>query len=241
LLKDDLKLSLSNPFLALAVYPVLAYLLLDPTLGSWAQEHRYDEPMPPAEEHRTQRTGRYLWILRYAILWVYIFYASHKSLTSYLAPSLTLAVARPVLEGLTIGVLLVAMRSSCKIWWPDLDFEFDRHPENTGPSFEWILIIVFGAFAEEEWRVFCLVGIQRDSSLQLAVILTSVVFALSQLAGRPSRLSIRSAELFFTIVVGLFLAGLFLVSHSLPALIAANMMYHLCGLYMTRKRPSGTP
>jgi hypothetical protein len=72
-----------------------------------------------------------------------------------------------------------------------------------------------------------LVSLRRVGvGMEAAALGTSVVFALSELAGRPSRISSQREELVFTVLVGVCLAGLFLTFRSLTMIISANIIYN---------------
>jgi Type II CAAX prenyl endopeptidase Rce1-like len=134
------------------------------------------------------------------------------------------------------GLLLVALRNLASFQWPGLRWRNPTHPTLTGPTSIWLCIIVVGGFAEEFWRAFCLVGFRHEDATRItAILITSVVFALSQLAGRPGRISGNTQELFFTAIVGACLAQLLFVFHSLLIVVSANITYSASCFYKLRK------
>jgi membrane protease YdiL (CAAX protease family) len=227
----------SSPFLALIVYPLLAYFLGDPKVFRWGAEHGSRTPMPHDLEVRALRNGRFLWILRYALLIIYIVWALRQRGTMFQARSVSISyLASCVAGGIAAGVLLIALRNLGSFQWHGLGWRNPTHPILNGATLIWLTIIAVGGFAEEFWRAFCLVGFRQEGLSRIAAILiTSVVFALSQLAGRPSRISEKTPELFFTAIVGAFLAQMLVVFHSLLIVVSTNITYSAFCFYKLRK------
>jgi hypothetical protein len=218
-----------NPFLVVAIYPLLAYLLGDPAAFKWGLDHGA-EPMPEAAELRTQCNGRLLWILRYAILSAYVLYGLRVTSIPKGTP------IQSAIVGIIVGIALVQVRLLAIKVWPDLGFANAAHPALLGPIGVWAAIIALGGFSEELWRAFCLVSLRRvGASTEATVLGTSVVFALSELGGRPSRISSQREELVFTVLVGVCLAGLFLTFRSLTMIISANIVYNGLSFYRLRR------
>ena len=186
--------------------------------------------MPRELELRVQRNGRVLWILRYAILISYVLYGLHGNTIHKGTPIQSLFL------GIIAGVALIQVRYLAIKVWPGLDFQNAAHPMTTGPTGVWAVIIVLGGCAEELWRAFCLGALHRTgSSVGFAILCTSVVFAISELAGRPSRISSQPEEIYFTTLVGACMAGLFVTFHSLTMIICANIVYHGLAFYRLRR------
>jgi len=218
-----------NPYFAVALYPILASLLADPATLRWGRDHRFD-PMPPSLERRTQRTGRLLWIPRYAILLAYVMYGLRAVTIQKGAP------LRSAIVGLIVGAALVQVRLLLITLWPNLSFANAAHPALLGPVGVWSAIIVLGGISEELWRAFCLVSLRRGgSNLEAEILATSAAFALAELCGRPSRISSQREEIVFTFMVGVFLAALFLTFHSLSMIICANIAYSGLSFYRLRR------
>lgn len=218
------------------MYPLLAYLLGDPVVAKWGLDHGALAPMPPEAERRAQRIGRYLWILRYLVLCSYIFYVMHRSGVSLVTARLNSHyLIRSLGGGISVGVLFLLVRKSGSSLWPGLSFENPRHPVLTGSLIVWLLIVVLGSFSEELWRAFCLIALHNASVNALfAMVITSVVFALSQLGGRPSRISSTPEEVCFTALVGFGFAASLLASRSLLFVLTASIIYHVSALYLLR-------
>ena len=228
-IRRGLILDFYNPYLAVALYPLLAYLVGDPAAFKWGSDHGA-EPMPEVADLRTQRNGRLFWILRYAALSTYLLYGLRGIAIQKGAPIQSAVV------GIFTGVALFQVRLLAIKVWPDLGFANATHPALTGPIGVWAAIIATGGFSEELWRAFCLVSLRRDgSNMEAAVLGTSLVFALSELAGRPSRISAQREEVVFTVLVGVCLAELFLTFHSLTMIISANIAYNALSLYRLRR------
>jgi Type II CAAX prenyl endopeptidase Rce1-like len=218
-----------NAYFVVALYPLLAYLFGDPAAFRWGLEHG-SEAMPPAVELRTQRNGRVYWILRYLVLSAYLLYGLRA------IPIHTVTPIRSAIVGIILGLALVQVRLLAIRLWPDLSFANAAHPALLGPIGVWAAIIVLGGFSEELWRAFCLVSLHRDgSNMEAAILGTSVVFALSELAGRPSRISSQREEVAFTVLVGVCLAELFLTFHSVTMIICANVAYNGLSFYRLRR------
>lgn len=218
-----------NPYFAVALYPILASLVADPATLRWGRDHQF-KPMPPPLELRTQRNGRLLWILRYAILLAYVMYGLRAVTIQKGAP------VRSAVVGLIVGAAIVQVRLLLIAFWPNLGFANAAHPALLGPIGVWSAIIVLGGISEELWRAFCVVSLRRGgSNLEAEILATSVAFALARLCGRPSRISSQREEVVFTLMVGICLAALFLRFHSLSMIICANIAYSGLSFYRLRR------
>jgi hypothetical protein len=100
-----------NPYLAVALYPLLAYFLGDPAVFKWGLAHGA-EPMPVALDLRAQRIGRLLWILRYAILSAYVLYGLRL---------IAVQKNRAPIQAAIVGII-VGLRS----------FRYDSWPSSSG-------------------------------------------------------------------------------------------------------------
>jgi hypothetical protein len=86
------------------------------------------------------------------------------------------------------------------------------------------------------WRAFCLVSLRRYvSKLESTILAPSVAFTHAELSGRPSRISSQREEIVFTVLVGMWLAGLFLTFRSLAMIICANIVYNGLSFYRLRR------
>lgn len=197
--------------------------------------------MPADKQRSVERSGRLLWILRYLLLDAYIFYALQKTVARY--PSVGFILNHSILSllsGATLGILFTLIRIYGASWRPGLRLANAWQPEASGPISIWLTIILVGGFSEELWRAFCIVAIQNDGkNPQFAVLLTSAVFAISQLSGRPSRITSNRDEIFFTALIGVALGTLFLATGSLVSVVTANIVYQVSLLYVLRNgRPN---
>jgi hypothetical protein len=134
-------------------------------------------------------------------------------------------------------MLFLSIRILAVSLWPELGWNNPSHPLVNGPAAIWVVIICVGGFSEELWRAFCLVQLQSDGPrIGVAILATAVVFAISQLGGKPSLISGRLPELYSTVVLGIGLAILFLRFNSILLVSAANIAYYLSALYMFRSK-----
>ena len=201
--------------------------------------------MPPQDEVRSQRNGRFILVFRYLLLAVYFFYAVNKTSLPYSALGIYLRRAIPlVIVGIAAGVLFLGVRNLAASLWPGLGWNNPKHPMLKGPVEMWVAIVCVGGFSEELWRAFCLVKLQSDGlQAGAAILATATVFAMSQLGGKPSLISARPVELFSAVVLGVGIAILFLRFNSLLLVGATNITYYLGALYLFRNRtsqPAGT-
>jgi hypothetical protein len=118
-----------NPYFAVALYPILASLLADPAPLRWGRDHQF-EPMPPPLELRAQRTGRLLWILRYAILLAFVMYGLRTVTIQIGAPF------RSAIVGLIVGAAFIQVRLLLITFWLNLSFANAAHPART----DWRLV-----------------------------------------------------------------------------------------------------
>jgi len=204
---------------------------------SWGYHHGALTPMPAELGRRAERNGRWLWVLRYAILVSVSLHALYGFTNFHGTEGIRpLAVLRSITAGLLVGIGLLVVRRVGASLWPDLGFENSRHGMLRGPAALWLFIIVLGGHSEEVWRALCVLALRHSgTSTRFAVLVTSVIFAFSQLGGRPSRISSRPAEVYFTCVVGLVLAASLLHFHSLLIPITANIAYYSTTLLLLRE------
>jgi Type II CAAX prenyl endopeptidase Rce1-like len=194
--------------------------------------------MPPEDELRSQRNGRLILILRYIILGAYILYAARRNSLPYSALGIYFRHFFPLtLIGVVAGLLFLSLRRLATTVWPALAWNNSTSPITRGPVSIWVVIILIGGNVEELWRAFCLVRLQNEG-LQTAfvILLTSGVFAASQLGGKPSRISGKLVEVYSTVAIGIGLAILFLRFNSFLLVASANITYYLAALYFTRTR-----
>lgn len=145
------------------------------------------------------------------------------------------AQIQPLLWGIVAGAGLALIRELASKFWPALSFENAAHPMLKGPVGIWAAIIILGGFAEELWRALCLLAIRRyGGSVADAILCTAIVFAISELAGRPSRISSQREEVFYTVLVGLCLAQMLVTFRSISMAITANVVYHGLAFYRLR-------
>jgi hypothetical protein len=185
-----------NPYLVLAIYPLLVYLLGEPTAYNWGLRHG-SEPMPPTIALRVERNGRLAWIVRYVILISYVLYGMRGLVVHSGTP------VRSALLRITFGIVLILLRYFVTPRWLGIPFENPDHSATRGPIAVWTIIILLGGCSEELSRALALCLLRHDGiSTVNAILLTAAVFALSELGGRPSLISSRRDELYFTVFCG---------------------------------------
>lgn len=219
-----------NPYVVLATYPLLVYLLGDPAAYAWGLNHG-SEPMPASIALRTERNGRLIWIVRYLILISYVVYGMQGLVVRSGTP------IRSALLGITVGIALILLRYFVVPRWLEVPFENPDHPATRGPIAIWTIIILLGGCSEELWRAFALYLLRHDGmSAVNAILLTAAVFALSELGGRPSLISSRRDELYFTVFVGICFGEMLIKSRSLSMIACANVVYHGLAFYLIRSK-----
>jgi hypothetical protein len=219
----------------------MTYVIGDPSTFTWGANYP-GTPMPPEDELRSQRNGRFILILRYIILGAYILYAARRNSLPYSALGIYFRHFFPLtLIGVVAGLLFLSLRKLATSVWPTLVWNNPTHPITKGPVSIWVVIILIGGFAEELWRAFCLIGLQNDGlQTGFVVLLTSAVFAASQVGGKPTRISGNPIEVFSTAAIGMGLAILFLRFDSFLLVGSANITYYLATLYFVRTRTTHT-
>jgi hypothetical protein len=186
--------------------------------------------MPPDLELRVARNGRFFWVFRYILLGAYVLLVLSGSTIPPTRVGLSSRnLLLSTLGGAAIGLLMFLVAKYGRL---SLSNTASARPEAKDAVAVWVTIIVVGAFCEELWRAYCIVALQADGlNVQNAILLTSAIFAVSQLGGRPSRITADKAQIIYTGVVGGVLGSLFLVSRSLAAPAFANLLYHLLSLF----------
>ena len=186
--------------------------------------------MPPSLALSVERNGRLMWILRYAVLTGYVLYGMRL---------LTIQRGTPIrssLWGLAVGIALILFRYFALPRLIGIGFENPDHSATRGPIAVWTIIIILGGCSEELWRALCLHLLRRDGMTTVnAILLIAAVFTLSELGGRPSLISSRRDELYFTFVVGICFGEMLVKFHSLSMIVSGNIAYHSLAFYFMRR------
>ena len=228
----------SHPWLAVLLYPCALAFLPEPVAGKWGLDHGF-QPMPAETRDRAERNGRYLLFLQFIIIIGEVVYLARK----YSIPWSDIGMRfeswpRLLMVGAAVGLMLVATRALTGLLFPHLDSrEESEHPFVRGPAALWVLLLLMGGAAEELWRAISLVTIMEAGWTPTAAVAgTSIAFVLGRSAGIPKRIREILEELFFTMVVGAILAGLFLVFRALLVPYLTHLILNLTLLYRLRRR-----
>lgn len=186
--------------------------------------------MPPSLALSVERNGRLMWILRYVILTGYVLYGMRWLNIQRGTP------IRSSFWGLAVGIALILFRYFVLPRLIGISFGNPDHSATRGPITVWTIIIILGGCSEELWRGICLHLLRQDGmSTVNAILLVAAVFTLSELGGRPSLISSRRDELYFTFLVGVCFGEMLVKFHSLSMIVSANIAYHGLALYFMRR------
>jgi len=68
-----------DAYLALAAYPALVMLLPEPVAYGWIRKHG-SAVLPPDINQKSEKNGRYLWLLIYALLLLFLWLLAGESI-----------------------------------------------------------------------------------------------------------------------------------------------------------------
>lgn len=213
-------------FAILMSYPVVVLAIGD-WVRAWPRRGVNNEYIALSDEKRARMeiVGRRLILFRFIVLLLLLF-ATNGSLVGNLLRSASTHIAATAVTGLTIGLALVF---AGRLFSPVNGYF------SNGSIALWMAIFILGAVAEEIWRALCIVDFQEIGwSAPATAALTAVVFAITHLAGRPSR--ILANGFLFEAIVGLGLAVTFLRTESLVAPIVASLLYFPVSFLLARRR-----
>jgi membrane protease YdiL (CAAX protease family) len=212
-------------FATLISYPLVVMLVIDWALA-WPRRATRDESIGSTHERhaRMEVVGRRLILFRLIILFV-VLWVADRDLLGELSRSVRIHIPSAVVTGLTIGLaLLLASRFLSPI----------NGYFNSGSIGLWMAIFVVGAVVEETWRAVCILDFQELGwSAPATAALTSFVFAIAHLAGRPSR--ILPGGFLFEAIVGLGLSVTYLRTGSLVAPVIASVLYFPVSFLLARR------
>jgi membrane protease YdiL (CAAX protease family) len=223
-------------YLALFSLPAVFLLVLNPIEFWWGfKTAGKPVPMPPDVDRRVAKGARYTFIAKEALLialiWIFMRANSVSATSIGLWPShwrFDLAVG--CLGAIALIGVQVASSRMTKSPLGDANRMKKLYGYHGRLSF-WIPANIFGPFAEELWRAFCVVAfVSAGYSLSVAVLLTAFAFGLGHIGLRlPAALSVAT--------VGLGFALLYVWTGSLLTPFLAHGIANLHILYQTKRVP----
>jgi len=229
-------------YAAILLFPVLSFLILEPVGARWGAQHKSFYP-PPDIKARSERNGRYVWIIKYVTLsFLVIWLAMHFSLISQTFGPHSNEVLLSVTWGILGGMFLFLFRAGYRIAIPRmLSIEY-QEPFLKGPTAFWLILYFLGGFSEELWRGFCIAATretQRD--IIHAIIWISISFAAAHLGGIPGRIHGEVPDAAFEAITGVFLGCLFIFSGSVISTFVASVFYYTGLFYYLRRLAALSP
>lgn len=226
-----------DAYLALAAYPALVALLPEPVSFSWIRKHG-QAALPPDINEKSEKNGRYLWILIYGLLLFFVRFLAGKSIWQTIP-----IVARnyphlsPAVSGVGGGILIFGFRRLLSSTSESLASSEANDGTHRGAVTQWLVVFVLGAFAEECWRAFCILAFrQNDYGIIPSDLLTASSFGMAHLAGRFYRIPPTVAGVGSEMAVGALLGALFIWSGNLASAWIASIVYYTLNFYWLRWR-----
>lgn len=229
-------------------YPFLIFIVPEPVAWRRGRKHASARQawqsvvrgdMPPSLRDLSERNGRRLLLAKFGMEAIFLyFWARSQSIT---LQDIGWGIDRSLRESL-LGVIAAAFLISGRLVFEGLNPRvrqlLSQHPLARGPAGFWVIVALVGGAAEEPWRAFSLLALQRvDLGTSSAILVTSLAFSFAHLAGIPARIPGRpSSWAIWEMALGAFLAWLFLTSNSLTAPLIASVIFHLANLYLIRRR-----
>jgi membrane protease YdiL (CAAX protease family) len=225
------ELSPATPYLALATFPLVAWVVLNPTRFSWGFHHGL-EPIPAELRDKAEFIDRLILLPRDAIA---IGCVAGLMLWQSVPP--TLAGLRldqwktNIAIGVAAGALRVAAVSALFAWVPGTGQGTTAQFTRTGSTSLWLLIDLVGVFAEEFWIAFCLVALRETGhAVALSVTIVAIVFG-------AMHWQYRFWGALATAALGAVACLLFLWRDSLVPTFLFHFIGNLGGLYWLRRGP----
>ena len=228
-------LSPATPYVALATFPLVVFLAVNPTRFSWGFHHGFD-PMPEEVRDRAESTDRYVFFIRDgSAVALLVALMSWQSLPAARVGIQLANWKRNTAISLTTGLLLVAIQSVVIRFFPDSPFKFGTDWLRRRSLAFGVSADLLGSFTEEFWIAFCLVAFRTtDHSAALAVAVTAAVFgALHYQYRLGGALSIAT--------LGVVSATLFLRTGSLLTSFLFHFVGNLGSLYWVRRGKAQNP
>lgn len=228
--------------LAVCLYPALVILSPEPVASKWGARNKVGSSMPPEVWAMADRNGRYVLLLDLVLLFASGAFLSQRY--GQIAPSIinfTMSRIRTTTMSLLAGLGLGLARYKIGSWLSA------RRPPQIQPGFlrgsakVWIGLFIFGGFAEELWRAFCIRALQNlNWGTSLAILVTSAAFGIAYMAGLPSRVSEGWANLLLVSAWGAALGLLFVASGSVLIPCIANIISNITDM-IGRRRITSSP
>lgn len=221
-------MSPATPYVALATFPLVVFLAVNPTRFSWGFHHGFD-PMPEELRDRAESTDRYVFFIRdgtaVALLVALTIWQS--------VPAARVGIhltnwKRNVAIGLVAGLLLVGIQTVVVRFFPGAPFKFGTDWLRRRSLAFGLSADLLGCFTEEFWIALCLVAFTTTGhSAALAVAVTAAVFG-------ALHYQYRFGGALFITTLGVVSAILFLRTGSLLTSFLFHFVHNLGSLYWVR-------
>jgi len=218
------------------IFPILTVLVPEPVGARWGALHK-SFYLPPDVKARSERNGRYLWIIKYILLLlIVLFLANRFRLLSQTLGPRSNKFLLAVIWGLLGGVTLFLFRAAYRTVVPNMRSIESQYPLLQGPLGFWLTSFFLGGLSEELWRGLCIAATretQRDTTS--AIIWISISFAIGRLGGLPGRIHGEIVDVLCEAITGAFLGYLFIMSGSVVATFIASFLYYTCLFFQVRR------
>ncbi|MBZ5554008.1 MAG: CPBP family intramembrane metalloprotease [Acidobacteriia bacterium] len=168
------------PYLALAIFPIASIVPFNLFRFSWGYHHGLQK-MPDDVRERAEKVDRFTWPFHKLLTIAPVILLMKHEGVSPRATGLHLDVWQlNAALGICTGLMLVVIQG---LLWRLMNRRMgslDDAECARGPASLWLLEFLFGAFSEELWLAFCLVGLRRTChSIPLSILLTAIAFGLA--------------------------------------------------------------
>jgi predicted RNA-binding Zn-ribbon protein involved in translation (DUF1610 family) len=223
------QMTVSTPILALATYPLLYNLPLNPIRFLWGFRQGL-APMPPEVQEKAEAADRaVLFGMHVTVLTVVLLLMNGSSLSAYAVGLTTNNWKSAILLGALVsfipqGIAAILLRSISP-------HKLREDSESHGPLATWCGLNSLGSLSIELWRAFCIAAlISLDTSPWIAVLIVALVSGASNLSTSTAR---AAGSAFFGGLAGL----LFVNTGSLLAPLTMSLIGAGANLYRLRRIP----
>jgi membrane protease YdiL (CAAX protease family) len=205
-------------------------------------------PLPPELKERSERNYSYLLFPTYALVCAYVWFLMRRYSVPPGAVGLHLhhwgrclglgvgAAGAYLAWNWFMGALAASSaRKAAALGRKPVPYQAPDHLAR-GSALFWILTDLVGCLAEEFWRAFCLVSLERlHHGATFALVATSLAFALAHYRGGQA-VRLELAWLFAYAVFGGLFGVVFLWSRSIVSTYTGHLWINLVALYRARRR-----
>jgi hypothetical protein len=165
------------PYLALGIFPLLAFLPFNWVEFSWGFHHRPD-PMPPEVSQRADRVGRYVLWLRHGLAVAIVLGLAVNQSLQFSQIGLRLdGWLRNCLIGIVAALLPLGLQGFYRSLYPLPDTRDKALAAE--PTANWIFSQLVSVLGEDLWLALCVVSLLRTGhSNVVAVLLPATVFGV---------------------------------------------------------------